>query len=118
MEYLNFDTLGTAIDARISVNEKMGETFYFPEEIIQKFAIQALIGLEYIHTQNIIHRDVKSTNIFINVPGVQSVDKRYLDEALLNAEFKIGDFNIAQWSQSGTEDFTAGTPFFSSPEML
>ena len=49
---------------------------------------------------------------------MQSVDKRYLDEALLNAEFKIGDFNIAQWSQSGTEDFTAGTPFFSSPEML
>jgi len=31
--------------------------------------IQTLLSLEYIHELNIIHRDVKSANIFINIPG-------------------------------------------------
>ena len=41
-----------------------------------------------------------------------------LEAKLRYAEFKIGDFNIATYSESGMQNTMTGTPFFASPEML
>jgi serine/threonine protein kinase len=37
-----------------------------PEPKVWKYFIQALLGLQYIHSKKIIHRDIKSLNLFID----------------------------------------------------
>eukprot|EP00775_Hariotina_reticulata_P010600 gene10600-10757_t len=73
------------------------------EAQIWRYIIQALLGLGYIHSRKIIHRDIKSLNLF-------------LDKA---DNIKIGDLGIAR-SLSGGSDFAStlvGTPYYLSPEL-
>lgn len=37
-----------------------------PEEQVWKYLLQALVGLSYIHSKRIIHRDMKSLNLFLD----------------------------------------------------
>ena len=37
-----------------------------PEEKVWKFFIQALLGLRHVHSKKIIHRDMKSLNLFFD----------------------------------------------------
>ena len=58
------------------------------------------MGLEYIHKHKILHRDIKTLNVFLNK----------------NEDVKIGDLGVAKMLQGG--DFAqtvVGTPFYLSP---
>lgn len=37
-----------------------------PEDLVWKFAIQSILALHYIHSKKIIHRDMKSLNLFLD----------------------------------------------------
>lgn len=50
----------------------------FTEEEIMNWMIQIFIAIEYIHSQKIIHRDIKASNIFLS--SIEIV--------------KLGDFGI------------------------
>ena len=71
------------------------------ERRIWKFAVQLLMGVSYIHSKRIIHRDIKSLNLFLD--GKDDV--------------KIGDFGIARALGDGTDMLRTiiGTPFYLSP---
>lgn len=59
-------------------------------------------GLEYIHGQKILHRDIKSMNVFLQ-----------------NDEIRIGDLGVAK-VLSNTAAFAhtmVGTPYYLSPEL-
>lgn len=76
-----------------------------PEKALSVFT-QVLDAFEYAHKKNIVHRDVKPSNIFIEPSG----------------EVKILDFGIAKLVGS-TEDMTVtgtqiGTPVYMSPEQV
>ena len=80
---------------------------YFSEEQILNWMVQILLGLSYVHDQKIIHRDIKSQNIFIQ--------NKY--------KVCIGDFGIAKIvNQTQTKTLTTtliqGTPLYMSPESF
>ncbi|GMH36230.1 hypothetical protein BSKO_04098 [Bryopsis sp. KO-2023] len=68
-----------------------------------RYFLQCLLALDHIHSKKIIHRDMKSLNVFLDS----------------NNDVKIGDFGIAR-SLSNNSNFArtiVGTPFYLSPEL-
>ena len=79
-----------------------------PELQVWAFFIQAALGLHYIHSQRILHRDFKSANVFL---GEQS--------RTLGFKLQIGDLGVARvlGSQSNFAKTIVGTPYYLSPEL-
>mmetsp|Transcript_1219 Transcript_1219/g.1855 ORF Transcript_1219/g.1855 Transcript_1219/m.1855 type:complete len:776 (+) Transcript_1219:712-3039(+) len=75
----------------------------FSESTIMNFFVQICSALEYVHKRHILHRDLKTQNIFIGSG----------DRVLL------GDFGIARVMQSTMEcaRTMVGTPYYLSPEL-
>ena len=73
------------------------------EKIIWIIFIQLSLGLSYLHHKKILHRDIKTKNIFIKN----------------NLTVKIGDFGIAKIlnSTSSYAHTFIGTPYYISPEL-
>ena len=75
---------------------------FLKENQIWSFFIQICIGLSYIHYKKILHRDLKTQNIFLTK----------------NLNIKIGDLGIAKILQENNHANTLiGTPFYLSPEI-
>ena len=80
---------------------------YFPEKVIINSLVQLLLGLSYIHDKKIVHRDIKTKNIFIQ-------NERTL---------RIGDFGIAKICSSNQNksknlNKMMGTPLYMAPECF
>ncbi|KAJ1334885.1 hypothetical protein BSLG_008039 [Batrachochytrium salamandrivorans] len=73
-------------------------------KILRNWAKQILSGLVYLHTRDppIIHRDLKSENIFINGN---------------NGQAKIGDLGLAAVKRREHLSSVLGTPEFMAPEL-
>ena len=74
-----------------------------PEDKVWQFFIQALLGLRHVHSKKIIHRDVKSLNLFFDQ-----------DDNVL-----VGDLGIAKVLSPNTmfARTIVGTPYYLSPEL-
>ena len=70
--------------------------------IIKKWIKQLLYGIKFLHTNNIIHRDIKCDNIFIN--GT-------------TGNILIGDFGLAKKMEDSITTTILGTPQFMAPEI-
>lgn len=92
---------GGSLADLISKRSIQGKPFVY-EEIMMIMA-QITLGVMSIHSKNILHRDIKTQNIFITKEGI----------------LKIGDFGISR-QLSNTEEFATtqkGTPYFMPPEV-
>ena len=74
----------------------------FEEEQAKFFCACVLLGLEYIHKNNIIHRDIKPENLVLDKNG-------YL---------AITDFGVAKKNCIDNSSETSGTPGYMAPEVL
>ena len=74
----------------------------FSEEEAKFFIACLLLGLEYIHENNIIHRDIKPENLVFD-------DKGYL---------RLTDFGVAKIRKEDNSSETSGTPGYMAPEVL
>ena len=95
MEYALFGDLHNIIKAR------RGELFSEHQLII--WFTQIVQALHYMHQRRILHRDLKTQNIFLDSHGV----------------IKLGDFGIARILNNTMEHArtVVGTPFYLSPEI-
>ncbi|KPA79221.1 NPK1-related protein kinase [Leptomonas pyrrhocoris] len=81
-----------------------------PPSVVRSWTKQLLCGLLYLHTQHIIHRDIKGDNVLVDT----SADPSSL------AQIKLVDFGAARRltdavSQSST---VIGTPYWMAPEVV
>jgi len=79
-----------------------------PEGRVWPMLVQMALGLHYLHSKRILHRDFKTGNVFL---------KSTSDNA--RTVLKIGDLGVAKLL--GTRSFaetTVGTPYYLSPELV
>ena len=95
--YLVMDLLNGG-DLRYHIGKKKR----FSEEESKFFICCILLGLEYIHHNNILHRDIKPENLVLD-------DKGYL---------RLTDFGIAKYYCIENSTETSGTPGYMSPEVM
>ena len=77
---------------------------YFPEHDVISWFIQIALALQYMHEEKILHRDLKTQNIFLTK----------------NNMIKLGDFGIAKVLEGTMEmaKTVIGTPYYMSPELF
>lgn len=88
-----------------SVNSMLANFGPFQLDVIRTYTSQILLGLQYLHENGIVHRDIKGGNILVENSG----------------SVKLADFGASTKVAMGdTEESTAirGTPYFSPPENL
>ncbi|KAK3255605.1 hypothetical protein CYMTET_35222 [Cymbomonas tetramitiformis] len=86
----------------IEKRRKSGE--HIPESQVWKWAVQLLLSLQYLHSKHILHRDVKSQNIFIAKTKI----------------VMLGDFGLSKQLQNTFDmaNTPIGTPFYMAPEVM
>ena len=118
MEYADDGDLSDKIGRRRVTNQ------LFDEASVLKTLVQVVQALFYLHSRGILHRDIKTANLFLNKSGV----------------VKLGDFGIARILDDNAERMSArtcstpivwshvyhaqvshcllqGTPLYMSPEL-
>ena len=79
---------------------KMGK---LPESLAKNIFRQLIETIKYIHSKNIVHRDIKPDNILLN----------------LNNNIKLCDFGVSKEIKKGILiSDSCGTPAFIAPEIL
>ncbi|CAF1675299.1 unnamed protein product, partial [Adineta ricciae] len=91
-------------DLYTKLKEKRSKKEVLHENQIIEWFIQICMALQYIHERNILHRDLKTQNIFLTK----------------NEIVKVGDLGIARVLDSARDLATTviGTPYYMSPEIL
>ena len=123
LEYCNGGDLDTYSKNYISKNKRPLNEFY-----IQKIIQQIAPAIEYMHSNNIIHRDIKLENILINFDNYPNIlksgklpPKLKFEDMSLNKSFtlKISDLGYAKDYVNDIEGSTLmGNPKYISPDIL
>ncbi len=75
----------------------------FEESRVLTWFAEICLALQHIHAHKVLHRDLKTQNVFLTAKG----------------EVKVGDFGIARVMQDTSDlaQTAIGTPYYLSPEM-
>ncbi|KAJ6434405.1 hypothetical protein OIU84_018003 [Salix udensis] len=89
-----------------SISSLLGKFGSFPEPVIRAYTKQLLLGLEYLHNNGIMHRDIKGANILVDNQGC----------------IKLADFGASKQvvelaTVSGAKSMK-GTPYWMAPEVI
>ncbi|XP_050224538.1 mitogen-activated protein kinase kinase kinase ANP1-like [Mercurialis annua] len=89
-----------------SISSLLGKFGSFPEAVIRTYTQQLLLGLEYLHSNGIMHRDIKGANILVDNKGC----------------IKLADFGASKQvvelaTISGAKSMK-GTPYWMAPEVI
>ncbi|KAH7660056.1 Mitogen-activated protein kinase kinase kinase protein [Dioscorea alata] len=89
-----------------SISSLLGKFGSFPEAVIRMYTKQLLQGLEYLHQNGIIHRDIKGANILVDNKGC----------------IKLADFGaskqVVKLATMTAAKSMKGTPYWMAPEVI
>ena len=83
------------------ITENKKTALLFEEIDIWRILIQCIKGLKSLHDLKILHRDMKSANVFLFSDG----------------SAKLGDLNVSKVARKGLGYTQTGTPYYASPEV-
>ena len=101
----------------------------YEEKHVAYAARDILKGLEWLHSNGVVHRDLKSPNIMLDVEGVVKLSMFFIFSSyyficyyyysLLIFFFFLVDFGLAAYTD-GEKDLIqmCGSPYWLSPEMI
>ena len=89
-------------DLQTKIRKMRHEGGFFKESLIWEYAIQMIQGLKALHDKKIMHRDLKSANIFL-------FKKNHI--------CKLGDMNVSKVIKDKVLLTQTGTPYYASPEV-
>ena len=92
LDYYPNKTLKELLDKRVTLSEIE----------VKHYGFQLLLAIEYLHSKNILHRDLKLANILLS-------DK---------LEVKLCDFGLAIYNEGEKFNNVCGTPNYIAPELL
>lgn len=97
IDYADGGDLGVAISTHRESGTRMNEDY------IWTVFIQIALGVEYLHRNRVLHRDLKSSNVFLSTDVPVTV--------------RIGDLGVAKLLKNSSAYTQVGTPFYVSPEI-
>ncbi|GMP56501.1 hypothetical protein CsSME_00020961 [Camellia sinensis var. sinensis] len=89
-----------------SISSLLGKFGSFPESVIRMYTKQLLLGLEYLHKNGIMHRDIKGANILVDNKGCIKL-------ADFGASKKVVELATITGAKS-----MKGTPYWMAPEVI
>jgi len=97
--------LADAGDLSRQIKHRAKEGTPFREHEVAFLFLQVVLGVHYIHEKRMLHRDIKSANVFLLSCGIT----------------KIGDFGFSQQYEDTVSGAVAGTfcgtPYYLAPEL-
>eukprot|EP01035_Chromulina_nebulosa_P006185 gene6185-8366_t len=90
-------------DLSSAIQKRRTESKHYAEDEVMRIFVQICLALKHVHSANILHRDLKSQNIFLTLTGI----------------VKLGDFGIAKVLDTTDDQARTqiGTPYYLSPEI-
>jgi NIMA (never in mitosis gene a)-related kinase len=98
IEHCGGGDLGTRIRQKANAKQR------FSENDIMVWFVQIALALQYIHSEKVLHRDLKTSNIFVMEDSSRT---------------KLGDFGLSRVMEATLDaaNTVCGTPYYMSPEV-